>query len=62
MLRLLLLTPKAKEIRKLLLTCSPDNLASNQTMLANGGILAETKYVEKWQRNTNYYWIEVKPD
>ena len=57
MLRQLLLTPKAKEISKLLLTCAPDNTASNKTILANGGLLTKTAYVEKWKRETNYYWI-----
>lgn len=60
MLRQLLRTPKAKEIGQLLLTCAPDNLASNKTILANGGVLAKTAYVKKWQRDTNYYWIDVR--
>lgn len=57
MLRVLLQTSKSKEIGKLLLTCSPDNIASNKTIIANGGVLEKTAYVEKWKRNTNYYWI-----
>ncbi len=59
MLRQLLLTPKAKDIGNLLLTCAPDNIASNKTILTNGGLLTKTAYVEKRQRNTNYYWICV---
>ncbi|MBY0371178.1 GNAT family N-acetyltransferase [bacterium] len=59
MLRQLLQTTKAREIEKLLLTCAPDNTASNKTILANGGSLAKTAYVEKWQRDTNYYWISL---
>ncbi len=61
MLRLLLQTPRAKEIGELLLTCSPDNIASHKTITANGGALTGTAYVEKWQRNTNYYWIDLRP-
>lgn len=60
MLKSLLLTSKAKEIGRLLLTCAPDNVASNKTILANGGILTQTAFVEKCQRNTNYYWIDLK--
>lgn len=60
MLKQVLLTPKAKEIGRLFLTCAPSNIASNRTILANGGILAKTVFVEKWQRETNCYWIDVK--
>jgi predicted acetyltransferase len=59
MLRLVLATPKAKEIGKLLLTCAPTNLASIRTIIANGGVLTATKFVERWQRDTSYYWIEL---
>src|ERR1022692_4357968 len=59
MLRKVLLTSKAREIGNLLLTCSPDNIASNKTILANGGNLFKTAFVEKIQRNTNYYWINL---
>jgi predicted acetyltransferase len=59
-LKRVLQTPKAKEIGKLLLTCSPDNIASIKTILSNGGILTKTVYVEKWQRYTSYYWINLK--
>lgn len=58
-LRLLLQTPKAQTIGKLLLTCSPDNLASIKTILANGGVLTDSKFVEKFQRQTHYYWIDL---
>lgn len=60
MLRLVLETPKAQELGQLLLTCAPDNMGSNKTILANGGVLTKTAYVEKWQRETNYYWIDLK--
>jgi predicted acetyltransferase len=59
MLKQLLQTPKALEIRSLLLTCAPTNLASNKTILANGGILTKTAFVEKWKRETNYYLITL---
>lgn len=60
MLRLVLQTPKAKEIGRLLLTCAPNNVASNRTIQKNGGVLTGTKFVERVQRQTNYYWIELK--
>lgn len=59
MLKLILETPKAQEIGRLLLTCAPDNTASNKTIQNNGGILTKTAYVERVQRHTNYYWIEL---
>ncbi len=63
MLQMLLETPKAKEIGKLLLTCAPDNIGSNRTIIANGGMLEKTAFVKKWNRETNYYWIDlIKPD
>ena len=60
MLREILKTPLAKQIGQLLLTCAPNNVASNKTILANGGVLKETKFVQKWNRDTNYYWINLK--
>jgi predicted acetyltransferase len=59
MLKLILQTSKAREIERLLLTCSPDNIASNRTIQKNGGVLQDTKFVERVQRQTNYYWIEL---
>ncbi len=59
MLRLILCTSKAREIGRLLLTCSPDNIGSNKTILKNGGVLADTQFVESIQRDTNYYWIDL---
>ena len=60
MLRLLLQTPKSREIGRLLVTCAPDNTASNKAILANGGILERTAFVEAWHRDTNYYWIDLR--
>lgn len=50
---------KKKAIAKVLLTCDPNNIASNKTILACGGKLTKTVYVERFKRNTNYYWIDV---
>lgn len=60
MLRLLLQTEKAREIGHLLLTCAPDNVGSNKTIVANGGVLSHTVFVERVQRLTNSYWIDLR--
>lgn len=59
MLRQALATPKAKEIGRLLLTCAPDNAASNRTILANRGVLERTVFVARIARDTNLYWITL---
>ena len=59
MLRKVLQTPRARQIGHLLLTCAPDNIASNKTILANGGVLEKTAFVAKWNRDTHYYWIHL---
>jgi predicted acetyltransferase len=60
LLKQILETPKAREIGRLLLTCAPDNAASIKTILNNGGVFEKSAYVEKWKRQTQYYWIELK--
>jgi predicted acetyltransferase len=57
MLRRVLLTPKAREIGRLLLTCSPGNPASNRTIIVNGGVLEQTLYVDFIGEDRNHYWI-----
>lgn len=59
MLRQVLLTSKAKEIGKLLLTCAPDNVASNKTIKTNGGQLTQKIFVEMVQADRNHYWISL---
>ncbi len=59
MLRQLLLTDKARAIGKLLVTCDPTNVASNKTIRVNGGQLVKTDFVERINRETNYYWIDL---
>ena len=59
MLRLILLTDKAKAIGKLLLTCSPQNEASNKTIISNNGKLTQTVFVEIVQEERNHYWIDL---
>jgi predicted acetyltransferase len=59
MLRQILSTAKAKEIGRLLLTCAPTNIASNKTIRANGGRLVRTSFVERINRETTYYQIDL---
>jgi predicted acetyltransferase len=59
MLRQILLTERARGIGRLLLTCAPANVASNRTIQANGGRLVKTAFVERIDRETNYYWIDL---
>lgn len=59
MLRELLKTSKAKEIGKLLLTCHPDNIGSNKTILNNGGELKEKIWAENVKEFRNHYWITL---
>jgi predicted acetyltransferase len=62
MLRQILQTPKAKGLGKVLLTCSPANSGSVKAILANGGSLEKTVFVEKINRETSYYWISTSKD
>ena len=55
----LLELPRAKALGRLLLTCAPDNLGSNKTILANGGALERRAYLSERGRWTNYYWITL---
>lgn len=57
MLRQILETPKVKEIGNLLLTCSPKNEASKKTIIANGGMLTNTVFVDSISEDRNHYWI-----
>lgn len=57
MLRQMLEMPKVQGAGKILLTCDPANVGSNKTILANGGVLEKTEWVERVKRLTNYYWI-----
>ena len=45
------------DIRKVLITCDADNLASEKTILANGGIFE--KYVEVDDSLFKRYWLTI---
>jgi predicted acetyltransferase len=59
MLRKLLATERARDIGRLLVTCSPENIASRRTIEANHGVLAATVFSAEAQRDTCHYWIAV---
>ena len=60
MLRQVLATPRAQSMGRILVTCSPENIGSRKTILANGGQLAAIKHVERVNRETCYYWIDTQ--
>ena len=59
MLQEILKTPKAREIGKLLITCNPDNIGSNKTILNNGGVLEQKVFVKHVDGFRNHYWITL---
>lgn len=62
LLRLLLLTDRARSIQQLLLTCSPENPGSNKTIISNGGLLAGQVFSEQIGAYRNHYWITLDSD
>ena len=57
MLRLNLQNCRARGLQKVLITCSPDNPASEKTILANGGIFEKEILVDN--EPVRRYWIEL---
>lgn len=45
--------------KRILLICDEDNIGSNRTILALGGVLEKTKLYEYSNTMANYYWINV---
>ena len=58
MLRLNIQNAKKLGIEKMLVTCDADNLASEKTILANGGVFEKTIDVDGTQMKR--YWIAVR--
>jgi len=58
---LALALPKAREIglKKVLLTCDNDNIASKKIIEANGGIFAGEHKVEEQETPILHYWIDL---
>lgn len=57
MLRLNLENCRKRGLKKVMITCSPDNIASEKTILANGGIYEKT--VEVDGSPVKRYWITL---
>ena len=57
MLRLNIQNARKLGIEKMLVTCNADNLASEKTILANGGVFEKTIDVDGAQMKR--YWITV---
>ena len=45
--------------KKILLDCTDDNIGSNKTIIALGGILDKSEIDSYDNKLTNYYWIDV---
>ena len=50
------------EIRRALLTCNSENLASARVIRKNGGELASESYSPRSERMTQRYWITISPE
>ncbi len=59
MLRLLLVTERARTLGRILVTCAPSNAASRKAIEANGGLLKGIVFVAEVKRETCHYWIDV---
>jgi predicted acetyltransferase len=60
MIRQVLQTPRARSIGRLLVTCAPDNVGSSKAIIANGGVLEKIEFIEAIQRDTSFYWIDLR--
>ena len=58
MLRLNIQNAKKLEIDRILVTCHSDNMASEKTILANGGAFEKTMEIDGTE--IKRYWIEIK--
>lgn len=62
MVRLILATERARHMRRLLITCAPNNIGSRRAIEANGGVLKEIVFATELKRETCHYWIDVCGD
>lgn len=60
MLRQLLLTETATSIQKLLLTCDETNIASEKTILKNGGVFESFVEMGENKPRKKRFWIQLK--
>lgn len=50
---------KKINIKKLLITCTPSNFASQKTIIANGGVYESTIHDSNKNIDYNRYWIDL---
>lgn len=60
MLRLLLVTERARSMRRILVTCAPSNAGSRKAIEANGGVLDRIVFIDEVKRETCHYWVDVE--
>ncbi|NCN26514.1 GNAT family N-acetyltransferase [bacterium] len=58
-LRQALQSSKAQSIGKLLLTCDEENIASEKSIVKNGGIFESTVYVGENRPRKKHFWISL---
>ena len=59
MLKMTLPFCKKINIKKLLITCTPSNFASQKTIIANGGVYESTIHDSNKNIDYNRYWIDL---
>lgn len=59
MLRQLLETEEARTIGRLLLTCDPENEASQKVIARNGGVLDRIVEADGGRIKKKHFWIEL---
>ncbi len=51
---------RARGLDRLVVTCAPDNVGSIGAILRNGGVLQEQYWHERFERDVNLYWIDLR--
>jgi predicted acetyltransferase len=59
MLRILLLTKRAQSIGKILVTCDDGNIASEKTIITNGGVLENKIEISPTKPLKKRFWIQI---
>jgi predicted acetyltransferase len=60
MIKLVLATPHARAIGKLLITCAPSNTGSRKAIENAGGVLAGIVFVDEVKRDTCHYFVDAR--
>jgi predicted acetyltransferase len=62
LLRLTLLRARTVGLKRVLLTCAKENIASARTILRNGGVLESEEFLPDRSEVVQRYWIEIPAD